>query len=340
MIVILTIDGYSCAGVNSHVSTKNAFYLSNPRNLNLIIYKSQTGDEPLTFTALVHKPPSCSESSMPRIGGLPSRLRAVATDGRSVGRATQAAAAASSRAPSAREEFMGLLRRKAWCLDDVEKHPVVLGVPLGMVAGSGKTIAVDVGLKNPATISVAELIKCSPQAKSIMLTHALRGAEMPKIDSVLQQTPPLPMALVTVEDVQKLPIATPMHPSNLERRIPTEDLQVLQDPFFSSGGAPGSTWQSSMQDDPQQQQQRAGLSEFTDLVIDQIPDADEATSSRREWQREQRRLQQIALGITPNSSANQGRSNSNGRREGGGGRDREGVPTAILRRPPTEVDLR
>lgn len=201
---------------------------------------------------------------------------------------------------------MGLLKRKGWCLDDVEEHPVVLGVPLGMVAGSGKTIAVDVGLKNPANISVAELMRCSPHAKSTMLTHALGGGEMPKINTVLQRTPPIPMALVTVEDIQKLPIATPMHPSALERRTATEDLEALQDPFFSSGGTSSSTWQ---QGDSQQQQQRAGLSEFTDLVIDQVPDADQAASVRREWQREQRRLQQIALGITPDPNKASGNSN-------------------------------
>eukprot|EP00962_Isochrysis_galbana_P029223 scaffold9331_cov116-Isochrysis_galbana.AAC.2 len=132
------------------------------------------------------------------LGGLPTR------GGR---------AAAVVKTRTSRSEFIEYLRKKGVWLEDVEKHPVCLGIPLGMTGSSGRTVAVDVGLKNPASISLRELVNSSPYVKREMVEHALKPGkpELPNVDKMLRSTPPLPMAVITKEDMQALPIASPVN---------------------------------------------------------------------------------------------------------------------------------
>jgi len=111
-----------------------------------------------------------------------------------------------------RGEFMDYLRKRSVWLEDVDAHPVVLGVPLGVTGSSGRTVAIDVGLKNPATISIRELVQVSPYFKQAAHEHALRPgrSELPPIDALIRSSPPIAMAVITKEDMQSLPIASPV----------------------------------------------------------------------------------------------------------------------------------
>ena len=64
---------------------------------------------------------------------------------------------------TARGEFNKLLRQKGMWLQDVERHPVCWGMPLGRNGGEGSAISVDVGLKNVVQVSRRELAGASPQ---------------------------------------------------------------------------------------------------------------------------------------------------------------------------------
>ena len=63
---------------------------------------------------------------------------------------------------TSRDAFLALLKRKGVWLEDVDNHPLVLGIPLGRSGGQEKAIAVDVGLKNMASISLRALARASP----------------------------------------------------------------------------------------------------------------------------------------------------------------------------------
>jgi len=134
------------------------------------------------------------------LGGLPGRGRA---------------AALRARPRGSREEFIALLRRKRFWLEDVEQHPICLGVPLGRAPGTDNAVLVDVGLKNFATVSIRELAACSPQVNEALIDHALQpGPPGPSKDlRVLEHATPIPMAVVEKEDVKSLPIATPVRAS-------------------------------------------------------------------------------------------------------------------------------
>lgn len=163
-----------------------------------------------------------SASVVCRLGGLP----ALAGARRSL--------AMAPRTP--RSEFLGYLKSKSAWLTDVDKHPVCLGVPIGVSGGgaNSKTVNVDVGLKFQAVISLRELASCSPHVKSALFEHALQpgAAGLPDVDAIICGAPPLPMAVIIKEDMQSLPIASPLHPDALLRSVPREDLDVLLDPFF------------------------------------------------------------------------------------------------------------
>ena len=204
------------------------------------------------------------------------------------------ARARSTPVPTARAEFEQLLRRKSAWLQDVEKHPLCLGVPLGRNGGPDKSITVDLGLKSMAQISTRELAASSSQYKQALLDR-IKGGPLEGQPEDLRRAEPIPMSVIIKEDVQRLPITTPVralspfpigilrhppdhtlrptwqiHKASLARQMRDEDLQVLQDPFFNAGPA---------------------SSELAKLVVDAIPDADPNQTAIKEFRRVQRALQ-------------------------------------------------
>jgi len=197
-----------------------------------------------------------------------------------------------------RAEFEQLLRRKSAWLQDVEKHPLVLGVPLGRNGGPDKAITMDLGLKNMAQISTRELANSSSEFKQALLDR-MKGGPLEGQPEDLRRAEPIPMSVIVKEDVMRLPIATPvralsphsstralriqrhrtgslrvwrsqMHKASLARQMSDEDLQVLQDPFFNAGPA---------------------SAELAKLVVDAIPDADPNQTVKIQHRREARALQ-------------------------------------------------
>lgn len=122
----------------------------------------------------------------------------------------------SRRAPrprlNERAQFQSLLRRKGWLLQDVEKHPVCLGVPLGRNGGSESAISVDVGLKNMVQVSSRELAGASPQYKRALLDRMKGGAKEGEPET-FGNAELVPMRVVVKEDIQRLPVATPVRSS-------------------------------------------------------------------------------------------------------------------------------
>ena len=118
----------------------------------------------------------------------------------------------STPVPTARVEFESLLRRKSAWLQDVAKHPLCLGVPLGRNGGPDKAITVDLGLKSMAQISTRELAASSSQYKQALLDRA-KGAPLEGRPEDLRRAEPIPMSVIVKEDVQRLPIATPARAS-------------------------------------------------------------------------------------------------------------------------------
>jgi len=183
--------------------------------------------------------------------------------------------------------FLSYLRSKGAWLGDVERHPVCLGVPLGVTGSSGRTVAVDLGLKSPAAMPLRELAACSPYVERALIKHALAPgpAELPDFDALLRESPPVPVAVVCKEDMQSLPIASPVHPSALGRRISKEQLDAMLDPFFQAQRGDGAHNRSYRDSD-----------EFAALVVDAVPDADTKLTAMREWRKEQRKQFQVSLG--------------------------------------------
>lgn len=201
---------------------------------------------------------------MSRVGGLPSRITRQTTKIRStVPRAKPA---------TWRERFLKHIHDKGALLHALDKQPLVLGVPL---ATTRTGVAVDVGLKNPATISVRELYDASPYVKEKLLEHALNlddHAPPPNLDLLLRDCPPIVLALVCTEDVMAQPIATAVHPHALHQSIPADTLDALMDPFFSTD----------------RHANRAKKDELFKLLVDAVPDADEgltAIQNQREAKR-------------------------------------------------------
>ena len=78
-------------------------------------------------------------------------------------RATRGTGVVRQQVPrTSRTELVSLLRRKAWQVDDLKRHPVCLGVPLGQNGGEQYGVSVDIGLKSFATVGVSELVDASP----------------------------------------------------------------------------------------------------------------------------------------------------------------------------------
>tara|TARA_B110001452_G_scaffold137417_1_gene114255 strand:+ start:121 stop:540 length:420 start_codon:yes stop_codon:yes gene_type:complete len=111
--------------------------------------------------------------------------------------------------PNDRAQFQSLLRRKGWLLQDVEKHPVCLGVPLGRNGGSESAISVDVGLKNMVQVSSRGLAGASAQYKRALLDRMKGGAKEGEPET-FGSADLVPMRVVVKEDIQRLPVATPV----------------------------------------------------------------------------------------------------------------------------------
>ena len=108
------------------------------------------------------------------LGGLPLAA-ASATRGRA-GRSTVRQVPPRT----SRDMLMGLLRRKAWQLRDLEHHPACLGVPLGQDGGAAKGVSVDLGLKTMATVSLTDLVDASPHFKQALIERGLTDAQEAK----------------------------------------------------------------------------------------------------------------------------------------------------------------
>ena len=204
----------------------------------------------------------------------------------------------SAAAPTARAEFEQLLRSKSAWLQDVSKHPLCAGVPLGRQGGAEGSISVDLGLKNFSQISTRELAASSSEYRR-QLIERTKGGALEGQPEDLRRAETIPMAVIIKEDVQRLPIATParsalpyarrpptlsspsaanprplslvqMHKASLDRNIRQEDMQILQDPFFNAGPA---------------------SPELAKLVIDAIPDSDPNQTAVKEYRRELRAAQ-------------------------------------------------
>ena len=94
-------------------------------------------------------------------------------------------------------------------LQDVQKHPLVLGVPLGRNGGPDKAISVDLGMKNMAQISTRELANSSSEFKQALLDRT-KGGPLEGQPEDLRRAEPIPMSVLVKEDVMRLPIAAPV----------------------------------------------------------------------------------------------------------------------------------
>ena len=165
---------------------------------------------------------------------------------------------------------MQLLRRKAWQVSDLDRHPVCLGVPLGQDGGDAKAVSVDCGLKTMASVSLGDLVDSSPELKEALMEHGLQNPQssepIPHTEH-LRRAQPVPMVVAVKEDLMKQPVAAPTHPASLERSVPDEKLRMLNDSFFRAN--PPS-------------------SELVDLVVEAVPGADKYVEARDNYRREQR----------------------------------------------------
>jgi len=197
------------------------------------------------------------------LGGLPTLVR---SSGRSVLRHRKAQPVGTSK-----EAFVDLLKRKGFWMRDLEDHPVCLGVPLGRDMGLGGAMQVDIGLKNPATVSLADLMDASPQLKHAMLERAAQGdiaKKRPDDPALMRDAAPVPMAVLVKEDLQRLPVASPVHPDALESKLSPQQLEVLSDPFFKV--------------------QEPANADLIDFATEAVPGMDAHVASKRDYRRERR----------------------------------------------------
>ena len=181
-------------------------------------------------------------------------------------------------------ELLSLLKRKGWQVQDVDRNPVVLGVPLGQDGGSSQAVSIDIGLKNRAMVSVSELVNASPQLREVLTEQALADIERERgsggeasgaesttssstlgtfDDKVLSGIDPVPMAVSVKEDIMHLPVASAVHPRALERSIPEEPLRMLNfDPFLRECKNSGKD------------------KDLIDLIVEGVPGADPYVEAR------------------------------------------------------------
>ena len=99
--------------------------------------------------------------------------------------------------PTSKEAIMQLLKRKGYWLNDLEDHPVCLGVPLGKDMGLGGAIQVDVGLKSPVTVSFVDLIDASPQLKLALFQRAAqKSSDNVSDNELLRDALPVPVVVL------------------------------------------------------------------------------------------------------------------------------------------------
>ena len=170
---------------------------------------------------------------------------------------------------------MEKLRWKGWQIQDLNKNPVCLGVPVGHPGmDENKAVEVDIGLKTFVSVGLTDLIDASPDLKEELMMRALdgpppeAGAPSPHLE-LLRHAKPVPMSVMVKEDMMKQPVGVPVHPAALERCVPDEKLDLLQDPFFRA--TPPS-------------------SELVELVVDAVPGADKHVSAREDFRRDQRAM--------------------------------------------------
>ena len=198
------------------------------------------------------------------LGGLPT----------SIGRAVARKTAHAPVQRTSRTALLELLRRKGWQVEDIDRHPVLLGVPLGQDGGPSSGISVDIGLKNMTVASVADIADASSEFKEALVTRALDSPDDNReFQEILRGTGPIPMVLKVKEDMMKLPIATALHPSGLQRGISREKQQILRDPFFRA---------------------HPPSAELFDLIVEAVPGADATVEAREEHRREQRAAMNLA----------------------------------------------
>lgn len=200
------------------------------------------------------------------LGGLPL----AAAGARRAGRTATVRRAVPS---TSRDELLSLLRRKGWQLQDVERHPVVLGVPLGQDGGSSRGVSIDMGMKIPAVVSLSELSDASTDFKRKLIERALDGdsdGQQESTHELLRGTDPVPMVVQVKEDMMNLPIASALHRSGLEKDLPDEKLRLLSDKFFRSANSSG-----------------IPSREILDLLVEAVPNADPAVEARDTHRREE-----------------------------------------------------
>ena len=210
---------------------------------------------------------------MPRRPGFVTGLGGMPVAAAAATRATRGAGRSVVRQPvprTSRTELVGLLRRKGWQVDDLKKHPVCLGVPLGQDGGDQSGVSVDIGLKLFATVGLSELVDATPDLKHSLMQRALDDPEGSRVvphRDLLRRPATVPMAVHLKEDIMSLPVATALNPAALQARVPDEKLELLSDPFFRAN--PPS-------------------SELVNLVVEGVPGADKHVAAKDEHRRERR----------------------------------------------------
>ena len=196
------------------------------------------------------------------LGGLPLAF-AAATRRRAGTSVTQIPPGNTSRG-----KLLSLLKRKGWQVEDLERNPAVLGVPLGQ-NGKGAGVEVDIGLKNMVTTSLSELVDASPKLKQALLERALEqpGTERVEYTDLLRKNATVSVIVHAQEDILGRPVASVLHPKALEANVPADKLKMLQDPFFRAN--PPSA-------------------ELVDLVVEAVPGADRHVAAKDEHRRELR----------------------------------------------------
>ena len=104
------------------------------------------------------------------------------------------------------------------------------------------------------------------------------GTEPLPYEDLLRRAQPVPMSVALKEDFMNQAVATPVHPSALERCVPGAKLRMLSDPFFRAN--PPS-------------------SELVDLIVEAVPGADRSVAAKDDYKREQRAAmhsEQLATG--------------------------------------------
>ncbi len=208
---------------------------------------------------------------VPALGGLPR----VAV-GASRASATRPSISQLRAPRTSRGELLSLLKRKSWQVRDVDRHPLVLGVPLGQDGGPAQGVSVDIGLKNMAVVSLSELANSSPDFKLALVESTLDPARSDqRNEELLRNAAPVPMAVMAKEDIMKLPVAAAVHPRALERTLSEDKRNLLKDPFFRNNPP---------------------CDELQDLVVEAVPGADANVEAREHFKREERNARMRSRG--------------------------------------------